>query len=171
MNIFLIGSMGVGKSSLGKRIAKSLAIPFVDTDEEIVDNECKSINSIFKDEGEVYFREQEAVVIRSIDATKTQIIATGGGLPMYHENMTYMLDKGLVIYLHLDLDTLTERLYKGRAKRPAIKSLSINEIEDKLMIMLRDRSPIYEQAHIKYCRFGNIKKEALELSRYLKFFI
>ncbi len=171
MNIFLIGSMGVGKSSLGKRIANRLAIPFVDTDEEIVDNECKSINSIFKEEGEPYFRAQEAEIIRSFDATKTQIIATGGGLPMYHENMKYMLDNGIVIYLHLDLDTLAERLFKGRAKRPAIRSLNMAEIKDKLSAMLQDRSLIYEQAHIKYYRFDNIKKETLELSKYLKLFL
>jgi shikimate kinase len=171
MNIFLIGSMGVGKSSLGKRIANSLEIPFRDTDDEIVDNECKSINSIFLDEGEVYFRAQEAEVIRSFDATKKQIIATGGGLPMYHENMKYMLDNGLVVYLYLDIDTLTDRLFKGRSKRPAIKSLNINEIKNKLSIMLQDRNDIYEKAHIKYSRFGNIKKESLELSKYFKLFI
>lgn len=171
MNIFLIGSMGVGKSSLGKKIAQSLDIPFFDTDDEIVDNECKSINSIFMDEGEVYFRAQEAAVIRSFDATKTQIIATGGGLPMYHENMKYMLDHGLVIHLSLNIDTLTERLFKGRSKRPAIKSLNITEIKDKLIIMLQNRSTVYEQAHIQYNRFGNIEKEVLELSKYLKIFL
>ena len=163
--------MGVGKSSLGRLIAKNLEIPFVDTDEEIVDNECKSINSIFKDEGEAYFRQQEADVIRSFDVTKKQVIATGGGLPIYHENMKYMLDHGLVIFLDIDLDTLTQRLFKGRAKRPAIKSLDIDEIRNKLIEMLEKRRPIYELAHLKYQRLDNSKKEALELSTYLKIFI
>ena len=171
MNIYLIGSMGVGKSSMGRMIAKNLDIAFVDTDEEIVDNECKSVNAIFADEGEVYFRQQEANVIRSFDVTKKRIVATGGGLPMYHANMDYMLKDGLVVYLDIDLDVLIERLHKGKDKRPAIKSLDINEIRNKLTSMLEKRSSVYEQAHIKYHRLGNIKKEADELSKYINIFI
>ena len=171
MNIFLIGSMGVGKSSMARLMAKHLQIPYADTDEIIVDNECKSINGIFKEEGEAYFRRQEADVIRSFVVTKKMVISTGGGLPMYHDNMEYMLENGIVLYLDLDIETLTQRLFKGRAKRPAIKYLSIEEIRDKLIAMLEKRRPVYEMAHIQYLRVGDSKKEALELSKYLNLFI
>jgi len=171
MNIFLIGSMGVGKSSLGRMIAKNLELDFLDSDQVIVENECKSINTIFKDDGEAYFRALEAETIRSFDVTKDILIATGGGLPIYHDNMKYMLDNGLVVFLNEDLETLTQRLFIGRFKRPAIKTLNIDEIRNKLSLMLEERTPIYSQAHIEYYRKGNRKEEALELSRYLKIFI
>ncbi len=171
MIIYLIGSMGVGKSSLGRMIAKNLQIEFIDTDQEIVDNECKSINAIFKEDGEAYFRTLESKTIRSIDVTKDIIIATGGGLPIYHDNMKYMLDNGLVVFLNEEMETLTRRLYNGRSKRPAIKTLDIDEIRNKLSSMLAERIPVYSQAHIEYRRKDNRLKEALELSRYLNIFI
>lgn len=171
MNIFLIGSMGVGKSSLGRMMANNLQVNFVDTDEEIVAEECRTINGIFKNEGEMYFRQLEAKIIRGFDVTKNILIATGGGLPIYHDNMEYMLQTGLVIFLHDDIDVLTQRLFKGRAKRPAIKSLNISEIRTKLNQMLEQRLPIYEEAHIKFYRSEHKSEDALQLSKYLNIFL
>ena len=91
MTIFLVGSMGVGKTSIGKRMAAQLKIPFFDTDDIIVEQEGKSINEIFSLHGEAYFRTLESKVLRAINVTKKQVIATGGGLPMADDNMDLSL--------------------------------------------------------------------------------
>jgi len=162
--------MGVGKSSVGKLIAANLGIPFLDTDNLIVEKEELSINEIFSSKGETYFRTLETKVLIGLDTTKSSIIGTGGGLPMTGSNMEYMKENGVVVYLKDELDPIVKRLFRGRHKRPAIKSLDIDEIKHKLTIMLENRTPIYEQAHLTFERSEDRVKDANQLSTYLKIF-
>jgi len=171
MTIYLIGSMGVGKSSLGRMIAENLKIPFLDTDDEVVSREGLSINTIFKTRGESYFRDLETEILTQIDSTKSQIIATGGGLPMYNNNMDYMLTSGVVVYLQMNVEKIIMQVYRDRYKRPTVKSLSIEDLEHKLKTMLRLRIPVYERAHLVFERKIDRKQESLELSTYLRMFI
>jgi len=171
MTIYLIGSMGVGKSSLGRLVAKHLGIPFVDTDDEIVATQCMSINSIFETRGEAYFRDLETQTLKEIDSTKSIVIATGGGLPLFNNNMDHMLKSGVVVYLEMDIQSIAEQVYKGRLRRPAMKSLNMSQIKDKLSDMLAQRIPIYERAHLIFKRKYDRSQEALELSTYLRMFV
>ena len=86
MNIFLVGPMGSGKSSLGKKLAKSLARKFVDTDKEIEKKESKTINEIFENNGENYFRKKEKEFLINIPNNLNLVIATGGGIVLDQEN-------------------------------------------------------------------------------------
>ena len=87
MNIFLIGFMGCGKSSLGKRLARRLNYRFVDLDEEIERQTGRSIAEIFSRDGENYFRQLEANILRQIEWSMPTVVATGGGTPCYFDNM------------------------------------------------------------------------------------
>jgi len=171
MTIFLVGSMGVGKSAIGKRLAKSLNIAFADTDDLIVASQGQSINDIFLQHGELHFRALESDLLTELDYTKSQLIATGGGLPMSGTNMEFMKEKGLVVFLYDHIEAIAVRLYEGRHKRPAINDLNIEQIKDKLKIMLDARTPIYNHAHLTFSRTDNLNADVLHLSTYLKMYL
>lgn len=170
MTIFLIGSMGVGKSALGRRVTERMGIPFIDTDNLIVNYQGHSINDIFQIHGEPYFRELETKILTEIDHTKSQIIATGGGLPLTEDNMPYMKKVGITIYLADTLENISFRLHKGKRKRPAIKDLNMDEIKDKLDQMLSIRVPVYEKAHLTFTRSTDLEQDADQLGTYLRMF-
>ncbi len=171
MTIYLVGSMGVGKSAIGRAVAQKLNLPLIDTDHEIVADAGISINQIFSDYGEPYFRQLESKKLREFNSTKSQIISTGGGLPMTHDNMEYMLHNGVVVYLKANIEDIVERLLMGKHKRPAIKSLNMEEIRDKILKMLSLREPIYDKAHLVFDRSKDVEADANQLSTYLKMFI
>jgi len=171
MNIFLIGSMGVGKAAIGRGLKDLLGIKFIDTDDLIVTQEGQTINAIFSEKGENYFRKVETDILTGIDHTKKLIIATGGGLPITGENMAYMKENGVVVYLHDELDSIVFKLFKGKYKRPAIKDLNKEEIANKVSKMLEKRIPIYQQAHLTFTRSKYLNKDVNQLSIYLNMFI
>ena len=171
MTIFLVGSMGVGKSAIGKRLSKSLNVEFSDTDDLIVQSQGKSINDIFHQHGEAYFRVLESKLLTEINHTKSQLIATGGGLPITGSNMEFMKDNGVVVFLKDELVSIAARLYKGRHKRPVIKDLNMEEIKEKLVVMLASRTPAYERAHLTFLRSEDLNDDVNQLSTYLKMYL
>ena len=108
MKIFLIGMMGSGKSSVGKRLSKYMDMPFFDTDSMLVDIEGISINEIFKKKGEQYFRQIEKESLKKIRGDG--VISCGGGSILAKENRNYLKNKGYTIYLKSSLSTLKKRL-------------------------------------------------------------
>ena len=108
MKIFLIGMMGSGKSSVGKRLSKYMDMPFFDTDSMLVDSEGISINEIFKKKGEKYFRQIEKESLKKIRGDG--VISCGGGSILAKENRNYLKNKGYTIYLKSSLSTLKKRL-------------------------------------------------------------
>ncbi len=102
-SIVLVGLMGCGKSSIGKRLASRLGLPFLDADEEIEKAAAKSINEIFTDHGESHFREGERKVISRILANGPQVLATGGGAYMHPETRQRIRDGGISIWLRAEL--------------------------------------------------------------------
>ncbi len=163
--------MGVGKSAIGSRLKELLDSHFIDTDDLIVAQEGQSINDIFSEKGEKYFRQVETETLTGIDHTKKLIIATGGGLPISGNNMAYMKKNGVVVYLQDELDSIVFKLNKGKYKRPAIKDLNKEEIANKVSEMLEKRVPVYEQAHLTFTRSQDLDKDANQLSTYLKMFV
>ncbi|MDY0408428.1 shikimate kinase [Virgibacillus soli] len=132
-SIYLIGFMGSGKTTIGKKISRELQLDFADMDEVIEKRLNKSIPMIFKDKGEAYFRIQETVVLKQL---KVPIIATGGGIIERSENRIFMKENGIIIYLRTSFTEIQNRL-KDDNERP----LWVNGDSKKLY---KKRIPLYE---------------------------
>jgi shikimate kinase len=134
--IYIIGFMGSGKSTAGKKLASLLGWSFTDMDIKIEEKAGKTIPEIFSRYGEDYFRKTETEVLKSLDSEKNVVISTGGGAPCHDGNMDYMLATGLTLYLKLTAGQLKSRLSDSSGDRPLIKDLSdeglLNYIEKKL---------------------------------------
>jgi shikimate kinase len=137
-SIVLVGMMGAGKSSVGRRLAARLGISFVDADAEIEQAAGMTIPEIFSSHGEPYFRAGEARVIARLLNSGPQVLATGGGSMMDASTRALIRDKGVSIWLKADLDTLLRRT-KRRNDRP---------LAEKIKDLLPLREPIYSQADI-----------------------
>lgn len=142
--IALVGMMGVGKTSIGKRLAQKLNVPFVDADQAISEAAGLSIPEIFEKFGEPHFRDGERrVIARLFDGTR-KVIATGGGAFINDETRALMLDRAIVIWLDADINTLVERTAR-KGDRPLLAQGDPREILTRLA---KTRNPIYAQAHI-----------------------
>jgi shikimate kinase len=137
--IILVGMMGSGKSTVGALLAKSLAYNFVDTDELIIQSEKSSISNIFKNKGEHYFRNLESATLNSINMSNV-VIATGGGLPIFNDNMDKLVRLGNTIYLKISAAEIFFRL-KNLNGRPLFE----NDIK-KTQETLSERKMIYEKS-------------------------
>lgn len=146
-SIVLVGMMGVGKSTIGRRLAARLGLPFVDADEEIVKAADMTINEIFERFGEPAFRDGERRVIARLLEGPPQIIATGGGAFMNDETRALILDKAAAVWLDADIDVLVERVSR-RDDRPLLKNKDPREVISRLA---EERNPVYALApiHIK----------------------
>ncbi|MEB3311245.1 MAG: shikimate kinase [Snowella sp.] len=143
LNIYLIGMMGTGKTTIGKILAQKLSYRFFDTDvlvERVVE---KSINDLFAEEGEAYFRDLESQVLNHLSAYGRSVIATGGGIVLRPLNWSYLRD-GLTIWLDAPVDLLVERLAEDNT-RPLLKT---DELPHKLTTLLADRKNLYQEADL-----------------------
>ena len=169
MRIFLIGFMGSGKSYIGKRLAKSLGVSFIDLDDYLEKKESRSIKKIFEEEGEDYFRRKEEECLLEMDQFENVIIATGGGAPCFFDNSDWMNKNGITVYLKTPLKIIYKRLIEGREKRPLVQSLSDQELKDFIQKKLEARTLYYENVHIVYERQEG--DEAIkELANYFSMF-
>jgi shikimate kinase len=142
--IVLVGLMGAGKTSVGRRLAEKLEIPFVDADQEIETAAGKSIADIFADHGEDYFREGECRVIARLLENGKQVLATGGGAFMNAETRRRVKQRGVSVWLKADLELLLKRVSK-RTDRPLLRNDDPAGVMRKLMDL---RYPVYAEAHI-----------------------
>src|SRR5450759_3691490 len=134
--VYIIGFMGSGKSTAGKKLASLLGWSFIDLDKRIEEHAGKTIPELFSQHGENYFRNVEAEVLKSLKSQTNTVISTGGGSPCYGDNMDHMLKTGLTVYLKLTVGQLKSRLSESKGERPLIKDLSndglLGFIEEKL---------------------------------------
>jgi shikimate kinase len=142
--LYLIGFMGVGKTTIGKQIAAFNKVVFIDTDSQIEKETSKSIKEIFETDGEIAFRKLETDTIRSIN--RKAIIACGGGLPAHNNNIEYLKHKGTVIYLKASTETLIKRLEKNKNKRPLISKLTNDKLLEFIRKILKEREKTFKQA-------------------------
>ncbi|MBX7492810.1 shikimate kinase [Qipengyuania sp. 1NDW9] len=142
--LVLVGLMGVGKSTIGRRLAGALGRSFVDADEEIERAANRSVGEIFEAHGEAYFRDGERRVIARLMEEGHGVIATGGGAFVDDETRALVLENGLAIWLDCDLDTLVERTSR-KDTRPLLKTGDPREI---LFNLKEQRGPAYSQAQI-----------------------
>lgn len=140
-NIFLIGPMGAGKSTIGRLLGKSLTLEFVDSDKEIERRTGVTIPMIFEYEGEAGFRKREAEVIDELTRQKGVVLATGGGAILLPENRQCLRARGLVIYLHCSVDHQLERTHKD-TQRPLLQTDSPRQ---RLTELFTVREPIYRE--------------------------
>ena len=150
MIIFLVGYAGSGKSSLGKRLARRLGVRFVDTDKQVELQEGASIADIFHYEGEEYFRiaERRAVEALANDGIDV-VIATGGGLPTWRDNMDWLVRSGMTVYLRRTPEQILSRLSDyGREKRPMFRGKSDEELLQFMHEQMALREPYYAKSHI-----------------------
>lgn len=143
---FTLGFMGTGKTTISKKAAKLLGIPCFDLDACIVDAEHQTINQIFDEHGEEYFRklEQEYLQHLLLQAQGAAIIALGGGTPCYEKNMQWINQQGTSIYLQSSPERLTKILEKNKAQRPLIKD--VGDVKAVVEELLNERRPFYEKA-------------------------
>ncbi len=147
--VFLIGFMGSGKSTIGKRMAKQLSYQFIDTDQYIEKMEGKTIAQLFEEIGESGFRKLEMAVLNDLESLETNhIIATGGGMPCRQSRLDKMLEMGTVIYLEIDTKSVLKRVSQAKNVRPILAGLTPLEMETKIRELMKKRTPYYEQANL-----------------------
>ena len=148
--IVLVGYMGSGKSEIGKLLSKNTNIPFYDLD-NIIENELgKSINQIFLEDGEVFFRKKEhEIFVAKMNSQESFILSLGGGTPCYANNHLLLQEENVSsIYLKASISTLAERLKLGKASRPLLKDLTEEELNEYIAKHLFDRSFYYNQCKL-----------------------
>ena len=143
LNLYLVGMMGVGKSTTGRLLAEQLGYQFFDTDTLISQLTGRSINQIFAESGEAVFRQLETQVLSELAAYKNLAVATGGGIVLKRVNWSH-LQQGLVVWLDVPVDQLWERL-KADATRPLLRDHNPYET---LKMLSQQRQPLYRQADI-----------------------
>ena len=146
--IYIIGFMGSGKTTAGKKLASLLGWSFIDLDKRIEEYAGKTIPEIFSQSGEDYFRIIETQLLRNLKMCTKTVISTGGGTPCYIDNMDYMIETGLTIYLKLTPAELKSRLSQSKGKRPLIKDLDQNELTSFIKEKLAVREKWYERSDI-----------------------
>ncbi len=146
--IYLIGFMGSGKSTFGKKLAKELALPFIDLDKEIEVKAKCSITDIFKYLGEDTFRKMESDTLHELSDREEFVMATGGGTPCYFNNIEFINKKGKSIYIELDIQSIYNRLSQAKNIRPTIKDKKEEELMQFIKDKLKEREPIYKQAAV-----------------------
>lgn len=159
--IILLGYMGCGKSTIANRLSKSTNIPFLDLDKSIEERTNLSINEIFEQRGEIYFRKLEhEIFLELLNSHGDMIIGLGGGTPCYANNHELLKgDNVISIYLKASVETLFERLVANKSKRPLIADKSNEEMKEFIAKHLFDRSFYYNQAQYKVNIDGKEKDE------------
>jgi len=143
-NIVLVGFMGSGKTTVGKLLAEATGMPLLDMDAMIETRAGKSINAIFADEGEAYFRNLERELVMELAATRGHIISTGGGIVLNPQNIADFEQTGLVVCLLVDAASVLERI-----RHDTTRPLLAGDKEARILQLLEDRKPLYES--IKHC--------------------
>lgn len=140
-NIFLIGPMGAGKSSIGRQLAKHLGLPFWDSDKLLEQRTGVDIPTIFEFEGESGFRLRESRIIDELTSKTGVVLATGGGAVLNARNRQQLRERGTVVYLRAAIDTQLRRTAKDR-NRPLLQT---EDRRTRLMLLLAQRDPLYRE--------------------------
>ncbi len=148
MKLFLVGYMGCGKSTVGRRVARRLGVAFADTDAMVEQREGADINDIFRYEGEEYFRKAERAVLEEIVADEGDVVvSTGGGLPTWGDNMELMNSAGVTVWIDRSAEQTAKRLSPyGRSKRPKLRGLNDEELVAFMQRNMEERRAFYSQA-------------------------
>ena len=146
--IFLVGFMGCGKSTVGRKMAALGGYSFVDLDEVVAERAGMTVQEIFATQGEGEFRRLEREAIEQLSLQERTIVATGGGAPCYGDNMQLLSERGTTVYLKMSALRLRDRLLHVRVPRPKVAGLAPEELLDYVSTLLAEREPYYMQSRI-----------------------
>ena len=149
MRLYLTGYMGTGKSTIGRKIAKRTELPFLDTDKMVEEAEGATVADIITFAGEEYFRKAERKALEQTAEMENVIVSTGGGLPIWGDNMEWIEEHGVSIYLKRAPEQILSRLSPhGRQKRPKFRGLNDEELLAFMHSHLAEREPVYARASV-----------------------
>ncbi len=170
MTVYLIGFMGCGKSSTGRRLARMLGYAFADTDRLVEEAAGKSIARIFAEEGEAAFRLYETEALAAIPQARDTIVATGGGLPCNERNLSLMKECGRLVYLSASQERLIRTLLACRRdRRPRIAGLDESGIREYVRTTLPGRERFYAQADLTVtCDGKSNERITAEIAGYVR---
>ena len=171
MRIFLIGFMGVGKTYLGKALASHLNFRFLDLDELLEAEVGQTISQIFSKTGEMEFRKLEAEHLRATAQFSNIVIATGGGTPCFLENMDWMNENGITIFLNASPELISSHLSGEKTKRPLLNGLSDGDLPRFIQKKIAERLKFYHQAQLQLEILEDGDATTGEIAGYLKRFI
>src|SRR5688572_16004814 len=146
--IFLIGFMGSGKTFWGRSWAEKSELDFYDIDDMVELNESKPIANIFAEDGEDHFRNLETIELRNLHNKDNFIAATGGGTPCFNDNISWMNENGITVYLRSSPQNISKRLVSEKEKRPLIKNLQDEELLFYITEKIKEREAYYNLAKI-----------------------
>ncbi|MBS7566049.1 shikimate kinase [Mucilaginibacter sp. Bleaf8] len=161
--IFLIGFMGCGKTTLGRKLAARLNYSFFDLDQLLEEQAGMSVAEYFSSFGETAFRVAESEILKQTAYPENAIISTGGGLPCYFDNMAWMNANGKTIYIQLSAKALASRLEKGKDERPLLRDKQGDELVNFIADKLAERESYYKQAQIIADGFGLTAEKVTDL--------
>jgi shikimate kinase len=169
MRIYLVGFMGSGKTTLGRQVADQTCVPFFDTDTVIESQSGHSISEIFDLQSEQIFRELENDVIRQSLIYDKALIATGGGLPCHNDNMAWMSQHGVTIYLQWPDEKLISNLLLEPSSRPLLSYREGEDSRARIASLLSGRKMFYEMAAITIEMQGQLDADNLTLQKACKY--
>ena len=150
-NLFIIGYPGCGKSTMARKMAKATGLQFVDSDELVSIHENMSVTDVFLEKGEQYFRQIEhEILLQYCGRHNDFVMATGGGLPCFHNNMQFMNEKGITIFINLPNEVLAHRIFYSHNVRPRYVNLSRQEILQVIEYDMMTRKKFYSRATITF---------------------
>lgn len=167
--IILIGFMGSGKTTIGKKLASRLGVPFYDADQEIEKGVLLSVGEIFANYGEMRFREIETEYLEML-ATESEdfVLATGGGMPCFHNNMERLNSLGTTFYLERSPKELAQRLRNAKSHRPLLSGLNDEDLLSSIQERLSEREDYYKQSNFILSREEQTPDKILEFMRHLQ---
>lgn len=148
--IFLIGYMGAGKTTVGRKLAKEMNLSFIDLDLYIEGRYHRSIRQLFAERGEEAFRDIEKRLLHEVAEFENVLVSTGGGTPCFFDNIEFMNMAGTTIYLKVSVDELASRLESCKQTRPVLQNRSGEELRSFIKENLEARTAFYEKANIIY---------------------
>lgn len=146
IKLFLLGMPAAGKSYWSQVLKKELSLPDYDLDMLVSTMDERSVEEIFAEDGEIYFRKAETKMLRLFADKKQFILATGGGTPCHSDNMEWMNKQGITIWINEPIHVLTQRIVSDTTQRPLLHKKQGNELSDYLSKTLEQRQSFYETA-------------------------
>lgn len=147
--VFLIGFMGTGKTTIGKKLAKAMNFPFIDLDAEIEKEIGCTIHHYFEKNGATKFRKLEREILEiGIQQNKKVIFSLGGGCPCFFDTMTLLNQTGITVYLHRPAKELYQRLINSKQKRPVLEGKNQEQLLLYIEQLLKERESFYKQASL-----------------------
>ena len=148
--VYLVGFMGSGKSTLGKKMANSLGFTRIDLDEVIETKTALPIKNIFTFWGEDKFRNIESECLKELNAEEGMVVSCGGGTACFHNNMDWMKNRGITVFIDLSLSHIISRLILNPKKRPLLVEKTEDEIKIFVEELYQKRIPFYQMAQLRF---------------------